>query len=483
MKHSGPYAANNPRHSSGQAVVYILLALTTLAFFLLFNVDLHQIIRRKNQAQNAGDAAALAAARWQGTTINLVGELNLMHILALAEEDAAAVDAITNMQKRICFTGPLAGLFASQVAAKNNRIYVDEDMTEMIREHADTVRNQYTMLFGGEMFYPEPWPGAWRDYANMLEEVAADGIAAGPDNASFFTEPSEPHYLMDKAFYDAVESRNWCWFYLYAGNLLQSYNNYRDWPPLPEIDSRRYDDCEFYSIGLHAFATRMRYIFDASELEQFFREAGFAEIPYAMLSSTNVMDVIENWHVYDMGRWGEWLLIQPDEEGFFPITGPVRQQYNYAGADAVVRVKAAVDRITPGIGGASKDDSVVWTAAAKPFGFLDTDGSAELPTSAANFVLPAFRNVRLIPVDSASGAGNGSADIEWVRHIRDHVHDYVEIGPQSGSNCRYCSILATWEIPAFRQEGIDWLELYCDNCRRPSGGGGGSRGGGTRRGH
>jgi len=41
---------------AGQAVIFILLALVTLVFFLLFIVDLHQIVRRKNQTMNAGDA-------------------------------------------------------------------------------------------------------------------------------------------------------------------------------------------------------------------------------------------------------------------------------------------------------------------------------------------------------------------------------------------------------------------------------------------
>ena len=66
--------------------------------------------------RDAGEAA-LAAARWQGATLNLVGELNLMHALALSAQDSAAVGAITNLQARLCFTGPLTALIAAQVAA------------------------------------------------------------------------------------------------------------------------------------------------------------------------------------------------------------------------------------------------------------------------------------------------------------------------------------------------------------------------------
>jgi len=468
--------------TAGQAVIFILLALTTLIFFLLFIVDLHQIVRRKNQTTNAGDAAALAAARWQGSSINLIGELNLMHIMALAELNPEAVHAITNMQKRLCFTGPLTALFASQVAAKNNHIYNDDAMTDLIREHAATVRNQYSTIFNGTMYYPEPWPGAWDEYADMLEQVASDGIAAGPDNASFYGDPQEGHPLFNKAFYDAVESRNWCWFYLNANSLLENYSSYRDWPPLPEVSADRYSDCEFFALGLSPYTMEMQYLFDPAALAVFFRDAGFSEIPPAWLTSTNVMTSLETWLVYNRAVWDEWLLIQPDDEGFFPITGPVREQYNYAGADAVVRVNADVDRITPGIGGESRNDSVVWTSASKPFGYLEVDGAETLPTAAANFVLPAFRDVRLIPIDAASGSGNGSSDVEWVRHIRDHVYTYIETGPHS-SSCRYCNSLATWEDAQFRQDGIDWLAIYCDNCHRPSGGGGGGRGGGSRRGH
>ena len=109
--------------SGGQTIVFLLMALTILMFALLWNVDLHRLVAGKTHAQNAGDAAALSAARWQGESLNLVGELNLMHALALSANDTAAVDAITSMQARICFTGPLAGLVTAQIAAKNNRVY------------------------------------------------------------------------------------------------------------------------------------------------------------------------------------------------------------------------------------------------------------------------------------------------------------------------------------------------------------------------
>ncbi len=465
---------------SGQVVVFLIMAFTALVFVLLFNADLHRIIQRKDQVQNAGDAAALAAARWQGATLNLVGELNLLHALALANGQPAAVDAITNMQARLCFTGPMTALFAAQVAAKNNHIYVDPDMTALLNEHAARIRSTYTTLFDGSMYFSEPWPGAWDEYANMLSQVTADGIAAGPDNAQFFLDPSAGHLLTEKAFYEAVEGRSWCWFYLHARGWIEAYSSFRDWPPIPDPEVNDYADSEIFGVGLRPFTSRLKTHFSASELEEQFHNAGFDTVSASMLAATNVMDVVETWYLYNPGIWTEWTRIKPDGEDNFPVTGPVRPEYDTAGADAVLRVYATAERMTPGIDGGNRSDKVVWTAAAKPFGYLEDGTDKQRPDSAGAFVLPAFRDVRLIPVDAASGSENSSADIQWVRHIRSHLRPYLDVGTKD-AGCRFCNALTTWDKQAFRQEGIDWLALYCNECRVFSSGG--HRGGGSRRGH
>lgn len=472
-------AAANSR--SGQAVVFLLLALTSLVFVLLFNVDLHRIIQRKDQVQNAGDAAALAAARWQGATINLVGELNLLHALALSAQQPEAVDAITNMQARLCFTGPMTALIAAQVAAKNNHIYSDPEMTSLLTEHAATVRNQYASQTDSGTYYSEPWPGAWHDYADMIDCIAADGISAGPDNTQFYIDPSSGHILLEKAFYDAVDGRNWCWFYLHVRGLLESYSSYHDWPPLPEPDTSDFADSEIFGVGLRPFVIQMRSVFSADALAALISDAGLGPASAAALSVTNVMDSPETWYFYNSRKWTEWTRIKPGGEDDFPITGPVRQEYDYAGADAVVRVYASVNRLTPGLDSSRRSDKVLWTAAAKPFGYLENAGEKQRPDSAATFVLPAFRNVRLIPIDAASGSENNSSDIEWVHHVRNHLQPYLDTGVTDAA-CRYCNALSVWEVPAFRKTGADWLVINCDSCQE-SRGGGLHRGGGSRRGH
>ena len=481
--HLRPPVAGRRSPASGQVVVFLLFAFTALIFVLLFNVDLHRIIQRKDQTQNAGDAAALAAARWQGATLNLVGELNLLHVLALCAQNPTAVDAITNMQARLCFTGPMTGLFAAQIAAKDNHMYNDADMTALLSEHAATVRTEYAARYGNDTHFTEPWTDAWHDYADMIDRIASEGIAAGPDNSEFFFDPTSGHILYSKAFYEAVAGKNWCWFYLYERELLQAYNSYRDWPPLPQPNATDYADSEIFGVGLHAAVVPLKFVFSPTALATAISDAQLDTVSASALAVTNVMEPAEAWYFYNDDKWTEWDRIRPDGENAFPITGPVRPEYDYAGADAVVRVYASVDRMTPGLSGSASSDKIVWTAAAKPFGYLEASSEKVRPDSAARFVLPAFRNVRLIPIDAASGSENGSSDAEWVRHIKSHLKTYLDHGPASdAASCRYCSALATWESAAFRQEGIDWLDLFCSDCHVPSGGGG-FRGGGSRRGH
>jgi len=250
-------ALSTCRLRSGQAIVFLLVAFTALIFLLLLNVDLHRIIQRKDQVQNAGDAAAIAAARWQGATLNLIGELNLLHVLALAAQDPDAVSAITNMQARLCFTGPLTGLYAAQVAAKNNHIYVDEGMTALLRSHAETVDRYAQPLGDGGTYLPSPWPDAWEDYKDMLSSIAREGIAAGQANTQFFDDQQSDHPLFDKAFYQAVDGKSWCWFFLFQKGLLDTYSSFHDWPPLPDIDrDNRYTDAEIFGLGLIRYSGR-----------------------------------------------------------------------------------------------------------------------------------------------------------------------------------------------------------------------------------
>ena len=473
----GPPACLRFRRRSGQTVIFLLMAFTILVFFMMFHVDLHRVIQRKSQAQNAGDAAVLAAARWQGATLNLIGELNLLHVLALAANDPDAVDAITNMQARLTITGPLAALYAAQVAAKNNRMYVDPAQTSLYMKRVGELR-QLDALLSASGYTEQLWEGMLRDYADILAVICADGLAAGPDNARLGWEDGK-HILLNREFYEAVAGASWCWFYLYQRGLLERWNGW-DWDELStEIDVRK--PIKIFDLGLEQNSMPLANRFSAADLEEYITEAGLAAQITGSLAATGVTHSVETWYMYNRSDWTAWEDIKPDGEIAFPAAGEVRPHYDYSGADAVVRVSATVDRMMPeGRRGATGSATVNWTAAAKPFGYLDSPEGKVRPDNASGLVLPAFRDVRLIPVGTASNSDAFSSDPEWVIHVETHLRAYKDTGPEPG--CPYCNAMVKFEQPSFRQAGIDWLAENSHKCRIPSGGGP-RHGGGSPWGH
>ena len=449
------------------------MALVILIFAALWMADVHRIIFVKDRSQNAGDAAALAGARWQASTLNLIGELNLMHAVALAAGAPGAVDVITNTQLRLSFTGPMTGVAAAQQGAKLNGMYVNDDFTEFVREHADDVRRQYGAVIGGTTALPEPWPGAWDEYADMLGAIADDGVAAGVDNATFYTDPAGGHLLLEMEFYDAVAGRDWCWFYRAQPTLLEDYTDFHGWPGLPPAPTSGFTTCELLGLWLTPQARRFGNVLASGQVEV---EAAGAGMALSTPIDPDVMDAEQNWFFYSMGRWSAWSALDDP----FPVEGDVKDQYDYVGADSVMRVEAGITRFTSD-GGTEAGDTILWTGAAKPFGHLEMDGRDVRPNE-THLVLPAFREVRLIPVDGSTASSAGSFNLSWRRHCTEHLPRYLANGPIPNASCRYCRNLFTWERPAFRQSGVAWLSTNSWQCTiAPSGGGG--PGGGTRRAH
>lgn len=471
-----------PRRKRGQTAIFFLMVLVILAFMVIWNFDLHKIIYVKNLTQNGGDAAALMASRWQGITLNLVGDLNLLQALALSANDRETSESITNLQARLLYVGPMIALVASQQGAKNNGIYRNPEFDQLMREHANRVRTEYTRAVGanGEMMFPEPYPNCWLEYADMLDYAAREGIAAGPDNVDYYGDVTEGHYLYMIRFYEAVAGRNWCWFYHNAPNLLEDYDNFFPcwWADLPQVPRFEPHNSEVYGLGLAKFNARMAAFVDFGTVA----DMSVARHLEGNLNTTG-MTTRATWYVYDETRWGRWDRISlaggPDSDPF-PAVGTVKQQYDYAGADAAVRVATTVGRLTPGAHGRLTTNSLVWTAAAKPFGSLSTE---DRPNE-YSLVLPAYTDVRLIPVDTASGGDGGGYNLQWRQHIERHLPVYMERGPAGCTpGCHYCTQLLTWENPTFRRTGVTWLNQFSAQCNVHGGGGGGGGGGGTHHGH
>lgn len=457
---------------SGQTLIFIILILVILAFVALWNFDLHKIIYVKSLSQNAGDSSALAGARWQAISLNLIGDLNVMQAVALTQGETNEAAAISELQARLCYVGPMIGLEAAQQAGKNNGIFNNDRFTARLMQHADVVRSDYAARGAdGRMLFPEPFPGCWNEYADMIEAVARNGVAVGPDNARYYSDYSDGSLLLLPDFYDAVTGEDWCWFYFHAYEFLKTYVDYHSWPPLPQIiPVPEPMNSEYFGLGLK----RQDRIGDARALaamEAVRVERDLSPDPVA----GTVGSITSAWYCFDQEAWGAWESISPFGENNFPATGPVKSQYDYAGGDAVTRVLAASPRLTPGAG----TSKITWTAAAKPFGYLEVDGRQVKPNE-VELVLPAFRDVRLFPADASSAPAGGAFNLDWRDHIEGHLEDYLATG-RTVAGCTYCMALVTWDNPVFRQTGIDWLRDNSGTCQVPGGGGG--PGGGSRHGH
>lgn len=455
--------------TSGQAMVFLLVLLVILVFMVLWNFDLHKIISVKTQSQNAGDSAAVAAARWQAISLNLIGDLNIAQAVAISESFSGgggagqASPAISELQARICFAGPMVALLASQEAGKMNHMFNNGDYTAYLRAHAGKIRNDYPF------FIAEPYQGCLDEYANMLDAICDNGIAVGPDSMVLYTDYLGDHFLLNKDFYDAVATRAWCWFYFNAFDLLNNYTSYLDWPPLPAIVNPMPVNCEFFSLHMRRMFAAISDEDTVDAINELKDERGLGG---AYVLARRLGRVAACWYCYDESWYSQFPMSDPS----FPAASPVKPQYDYLGADAAVRTEVSPDTRSPG----SRRQNVTWTAAAKPFGYLQDDSK---PTD-LGIVLPAFREAALIPVDCSSSPLGGSFDLAFRNHAENHLPPYLAAGTNSLPwSCWYCAQIRTWDDPVFRNQGLVWLSSNSALCTVGGPGGGGGGGGGSRRGH
>ena len=467
---------------SGQIALVLAFMLLGLVFLALVSVDTFLASHRKNRLQNAGDAAALAAARWQGITLNALGALNLAKVEAMCAagdpdfnpmEHKSAKETctrITALQQRLAFAGPLMGFYAAQRAVVKNGIDVpDPDMEALVAECISRAE----MIPGTEL-----WPQKAQDYATMLRGAAADGVFAGTENAQYFNFAiSANHPLYMKAFYAAVDGSDWCWFYLHRG-MREFLKTYSGWGDIPEGGvGGSPENSEFFGVDVTtAYGPLIGLAADwdenaatAAVLELAERNGCAGVTDFSLRQCKVVTDDSMQWIAYN-GEWHAWNRLHRSDEARLPIISDVKDKFNVQGAFAATRVHQYLDPFTPSVGRRRN----VWTAAAKPFGSIDertVTWNGEFP-----LVTPAFTDVRLVMLAAFSESRMGMADREWVNHTRDHIKPPNSVKHVEG--CSYCAILRKWENPDFRRTGAAWLEKNGDEqCRRPTGGGGMPKGG------
>jgi len=471
----------------GQVALYLLMTIVVLAVVTFMNVDIFLAVRAKNRVQNAGDAAALAAARVQGENLNRLGALNIAHIVAAAENDSDLCRAIELEQRRLALLGPVEALRkANEAAAANGMKKTDDDrFAKILREHVETIRMVYSggVNADGDP-YPEPWEGAWMEYASAIEQVIAGGLVTGPDNCEYY-DARGGHLLLMRNFYHAIAGRNWCWFHFNAANTLSSYANWHGWSALPSRKTNTEGNCELFSLHVAARTGALTDTFTFKEIAALASKWGSREVSEAEVTlAPELTNSAAVWFYFEPAAWGRWFdgrRLAGTEDGYeFPLVGEVRPAYNVRGASAVCRCVATGTSIL-----GEDATSYIWSAAAKPFGRIADDLEGDIPVTARKFfVLPVFDAVRLIPLDAAGSEDLATADYDWVQHVRHHLNDsdgYLARGPRSGAACYYCRQLVDWERPTIRRTGLEWLKHHSKTCVRGTGGPGSH--GGTPHGH
>ena len=425
---------------AGQAIVLLLALLVAMTALISWLLVIRGVVMERLQAQDGGDAAALAAARWQAAGLNLCGELNLIqaYMLADGEENAPQAQALHELRQRVQAVTPLLGLYSAQLVAERNGM----DPQAGTRTFLEALRDS-EMPMG-------LYEGAEEDQREMLNVIlsAVEGdfccfpLSPVVDTRSFYS------YLADIEFYEAVRGRIWCWFWPDAYAFMQSYRGPQDFGQVPEVAAE-----PPFALRLSEETYALNELVVLSEIDAQLKDLGHPALPPPPPASANggngeVLSAAQRerkipvkWTIYDADRWTEWVAMDGEH---LPLGGTLKPEYDYQGTCASVGVK---------VGESS------WIAVAKPFG--DVGGQNPVPYS---LVLGGFDTVRLIPVD-AGDEGVQSFNVEWYIHLRAHIQDYPRTG-RTYDGCKYCDALVTWNRYAFRAEGLAWLVLNHRLCRR-----------------
>ena len=466
----------------GQIALFLLFTIVVLVMLSLLNIDTYLAVRTKARLENAGDAAAIAAARKQGSILNEIGRLNIRHLAAACSGDSNECERIVMDQRRLALLEPVEALKLADRAARKNGAKPRKEFSEILSKHVKDVRLVYSAAKDEGDPYPEPWPGAWVEYASKIEEAMSGGLAAGPDNMEFHYA-STGHLLVDKRFYFAISSRDWCWFFFRCREALENYDSYNDWAPLPSSEENTFDNSEIFPLHVEARKTALTSVFSPEEIFALMERYGetppvkglFGNVP-ALLD-----DPAQTWFFFDEDRWSRWFdgkSLAGEENGDFPLVGEIKEEYNLKGCASVCRVAGDAPSVSSDV-----SPQFTWAAAAKPFGTAESlEGESGNILSVKAFVVPGFRDVRLVPLDAAGGEELATADYSWVMHLREHLPVYMSRGPAwLGHGCFWCLQLKIWENRGFHLTGSNWLKYNSGTCRRGTGGGGGH--GGTSHGH
>ena len=430
---------------SGQIALLLVMLLAGLVMLFALNVDIFTSSRSKIRQQNAADASALALARWQGATLNLIGELNLAHLAAVCHSNRNAIAGIVELQQRLAFIGPTVGFKAANDIAKENGIEVSQDMTLATRLVANFMEE---------------------GYQRMLNVVLRDGIRAGVDNAALVRAGTvDPR--VDPDFYNAIRNRDFRTLCVrYAGGAHQLPSIPEGAPDPDEILLSGGNAC-FGSVGI-GWENGAMYANRIGTLADFARDCGLDEETVSAPGlRTNAMLFVErNWCIYDDGEWRDL----PAEFQFsrFPWLRPLKDEYNISGGSATIRVEGSVALTSA----SAQTNDIAAQAAAKALG---SSWGQKVTAISPPLVLPCFAQTRLVPFGPGAAGRYGMSNIN-------HVRSLLGLLGRNGGVSGYLGLLETFHSDAFRNAAEEWYSNHghndADGCHPPSRGGT-ERGGGT----
>ena len=530
MKTAKP-ASDSPRRvpgRRGQTLIFMMMIMIILTFVAFSVYDTQHVVVQRVRSQNSSDAAALMGARWQLSSLNAIGELNLMKITTQIVTEGPSpfgntegqpemwqplYSALDKLQARVYFIGPMLGVLHAQQAAKLNGMHAVTTYANTFYSLAQLIENHIS----DDFFIYHPWLQLFSDnerqqllvdYAALCREIGDQGVAALPANAwgddgdldwSNATAYAQ-EYLGNRAFYGAIAAQDWC----FLKPLLWVYSDWTFWGPV--TSSMTVDPFRFLSLRLSPRSDTTFSVATRDALNNYIRSAlasrgldqspnwpSFSTTNWPQFQYVNVPSYVNlKWVVYNRGwsnQWDATLVAQL-------LRSDVRPSCNYSSQNAdSVWVSQASANVTMAV---ANPDQTSWTAsgrrtelsealnnlsalrssssvsgrgilasaAARPFGQIDDS----TPPTQYPVVLPVFSNVRLIPlVFSSSG---GDFDPAWLEHKFLHVPPYTQQGLVAlHASCVYCQELRVWENPAFRQIGINWWNSQTNGNPCPSGGG------------
>lgn len=430
----------------GQVAIFLVLILAGLVMMLSLNVDIFTASRSKIRLQNAADASALALARWQGATLNLIGDLNVAHMAAICQSNKAAIAGIASLQQRLSFMGPTAGFKAANDIARLNGVPVSRDMT-------DATRLVSTLVDDG--------------YRKMIEVVLRDGIRAGVDNAAIVKAGcSDPR--ADRDFYAAIANRDFRTLCVRFAGCAHHLPSIPSGAPDPEelLLSGRDNAC-FGSVGV-GWAGGAGYAAYIGELADLARDCGCESVVTEGGLTTNKNLFAESpWCVYDADEWRSL----PDAFSFsrFPWLTPLQSRYDTMGGSATIMIEGSVALTSI----AAQTNAISALAAAKALGSVNGKGVAE---TSPPIVLPSFDKARLVPF--AFGAATGRQGMANLNHVR----SLAGLLGLNGGISAYLGLIDTFNSAEFQSAAEKWYSDHghtdADGCRPPQRGGT-ERGGGT----